>query len=107
MSAEQKNILQCRLANLRKQQIEIVHWYGAGDCKDCQETIFTYAHYLAVLSLSDYCEDSYLSCPKITGEVCVQNEEVSDGFELVTCSPTITIPGPEEPSCENPTIEVV
>lgn len=106
MSAEQKNILQCRLADLRNQQIQINHWYGAGHCKDCQETIYRYTHYLAVLNLADYCEDSYLSCPKITGDICVHNEAVGDGFVEVDCGVTATAVGPEEPDCEHPTIVI-
>jgi len=107
MSAEQKNILQCRLAGLRKQQIEIIHYYNSGQCKDCEEVIKRYTHYLAVLTLQDYCEDSYLSCPKITGEICVHNEEVGAGFTTPACNITITGGVELAPDCSHPNINIL
>lgn len=105
MSAQQKNILQCRLANLRKKQIEIVHYYDSGQCKDCEKVIKRYAHYLAVLTLQDHCDDSYLSCPKITGDICVYSEEAGGaGFTNPECTITITGGGPIEPNCSHPNI---
>jgi hypothetical protein len=101
MSAEQINILECRLARLRNDQIVAVDHWGV-DCDGCEDTIYQYTHYLAVLLLD--CEDARLSCPKITGEVCIHNGIVSDGQAIVSCAPVISHDGPTEPDCVNPLI---
>ena len=104
MSAEQINILQCRLTDLRNDQIVAVDHWGV-DCKDCEKTIFKYTHYLAVLLLD--CEDARLTCPKITGDICVHNPTVGDGQSFVDCTPVITGDTPTEPDCENPIINAI
>lgn len=101
---EQINILQCRLAVLRDDHIQRVDWWGI-DCDGCEDTIFRYTHYLAVLSMD--CEDARLSCPKITGEICVHNPTVGAGQADLDCTPVITGDAPSAPDCVNPLITVI